>query len=84
MIAGMGDGELERVIGEELALLRPEVRAAHDRLEALLDDDFVEIGASGRRWERDAIIAVATKFVVARERRALEVHFSPGHRGAIR
>jgi hypothetical protein len=23
----------------------------------LLDDDFVEIGASGRRWERDEIIA---------------------------
>lgn len=57
MIARMGDGELERVIGEELALLRPEARAARDRLEVLLDEDFVEIGASGRRWERDAIIA---------------------------
>jgi hypothetical protein len=57
MIERMGDGEVERVIGEELALLRPEVRAARGRLEALLDEDFVEIGASGRRWERDAIIA---------------------------
>jgi hypothetical protein len=42
---------------QELALLRPEVRAGRNPLEALLDDDFVEIGASGRRWERDAIIA---------------------------
>lgn len=32
-------------------------RYAPSRVELLLDDDFVEIGASGRRWERDAIIA---------------------------
>ena len=57
MIASMSGCELERVIAAQMALLSPEVRTARDRLEVLLADDFVEVGASGRRWERDAIVA---------------------------
>ena len=44
----------------ELALLSPEVRANAERLRTLLRDDFVEIGQSGRRWNRDEIIADLT------------------------
>ena len=47
---------VDDVLGFEMELLRPEVRASRERLESLLDDDFVEIGASGRRWTREAII----------------------------
>ena len=57
MIGSVGDALLDQVIDAELALLRPEVRASRDRLDELLDDDFVEIGASDRRWDRDTIIA---------------------------
>lgn len=49
--------DLDVVVAGELALLTAEVRADRERLEALLDDDFVEFGASGRRWERHEIIA---------------------------
>lgn len=56
MIGGMNDAGLGRAIEGELELLRPEVRADPERLGALLDVDFVEIGASGRRWERGALI----------------------------
>ena len=39
-----------------MELLRSDVRGDRSRLEALLDD-FVEIGASGRVWQREAIVA---------------------------
>ncbi len=57
MIIAVSDQGLDDVISAELDLLRPEVRANRTRVELLLDEDFVEIGASGRRWKRDAIIA---------------------------
>jgi hypothetical protein len=41
----------------ELELLTPAARRSPARLEELLDPDFTEIGASGRLWTRDAIIA---------------------------
>lgn len=44
----------------ELRLLDPRVRASADVLTTLLHPDFREIGASGRLWERDTIIAVLT------------------------
>lgn len=47
----------------ELALLTPEVRGDRSRLEELLHPDFVEVGASGRRWTRsemiDALVATS-------------------------
>ena len=52
----MSEADLERVIEAELELMTPGVRASRERLELLLDDDFVEIGASGRRWLRDEIV----------------------------
>ena len=40
----------------EQELLRPEVRASRAALEALLAADFIEIGRSGRVYDREGII----------------------------
>jgi len=40
----------------ERELLRPEVRASRPALEALLAADFIEIGRSGRVYDREGII----------------------------
>lgn len=40
----------------EMALMQPEVRHNRIRLEALLDEEFCEIGASGRAWSREEIL----------------------------
>jgi hypothetical protein len=42
--------------GLEERLLTPEVRATRAELERLLHEQFVEIGASGRMWDRAAIV----------------------------
>jgi aminoglycoside 3-N-acetyltransferase len=41
----------------ERELLDPACRVDPDRVAALLADDFVEIGASGRVWNRDDVVA---------------------------
>ncbi|MCR8714542.1 DUF4440 domain-containing protein [Stenotrophomonas indicatrix] len=45
--------ELERL---ERALHRPQVRADHERLAALLDEDFREIGSSGQCYGREVAL----------------------------
>ncbi|MFF8590492.1 DUF4440 domain-containing protein [Streptomyces sp. NPDC015220] len=45
-------------IDGELRLLDPEVRAVPARVLELLDPEFTEIGASGRRWDRVSILQV--------------------------
>jgi hypothetical protein len=52
------DSAVESVIEGELALLDPEVRRSHERVGALLHPGFHEFGASGRHWDRAAIIAL--------------------------
>lgn len=44
----------------ERTLLEPEVRRDAERLKALLSEDFIEIGRSGRIFDRDAMIASLT------------------------
>jgi hypothetical protein len=51
------EDEVAVVTKREAALLTPEVRGSLDLLEELLDPDFREIGASGRLWTRDEVIA---------------------------
>ncbi|WP_374986921.1 DUF4440 domain-containing protein [Streptomyces fradiae] len=56
-----------RVVGEpdpvaaavagELRLLEPAVRASRAEAGRLLDPEFTEVGVSGRRWTRDAMLA---------------------------
>jgi glyoxylase I family protein len=40
----------------EERLLRPDVRASRDELDALIDDDFIELGASGRTYDKRSVI----------------------------
>lgn len=44
-------------VAAELRLLDPEVRASPELVLELLDPDFVEFGASGRRWDRATVMA---------------------------
>ncbi|MEO1056937.1 MAG: AAC(3) family N-acetyltransferase [Actinomycetota bacterium] len=45
-------GDLAEVIARERELLDPACRANPDRVDALLADDFTEVGKSGRTWTR--------------------------------
>jgi len=44
-------------LGLERRLMRPKVRRSAAELKQLLAEDFVEFGSSGRRCDRDGIIA---------------------------
>lgn len=49
---------LRQIQHAEIALQSPEVRGDAARVDALLHDDFAEIGRSGRLWTRDEILAM--------------------------
>ncbi|MEU4683565.1 nuclear transport factor 2 family protein [Streptomyces xinghaiensis] len=51
------DAVAEAIAGE-LQLMDPDVRRSGQRAERLLDPDFLEVGASGRRWGRQEMLAV--------------------------
>lgn len=51
----MTAAELQRL---ELALLDPGVRRDRDQVAALLDEEFLEFGASGRVWTRETTFAL--------------------------
>ncbi|MEO6117294.1 MAG: nuclear transport factor 2 family protein [Pseudolysinimonas sp.] len=53
----MDAAELRGAIAAEQRLLEPAVRADPAAVSELLDDDFTEIGQTGRVWTRSAIIA---------------------------
>ncbi|MFG2989193.1 DUF4440 domain-containing protein [Streptomyces sp. NPDC048257] len=49
------DAVAEAMAGE-LKLMAPDVRASRSLAGRLLDPDFTEVGASGRRWDRQAML----------------------------
>jgi hypothetical protein len=53
----MSGAEVVGAVEVERQLLEPAVRADPQLVDALLADDFIEIGASGRVWTRDDTIA---------------------------
>lgn len=55
-IDGVTDGVAEALAGE-LELLTPRVRASRELAGRLLDPDFTEVGASGRRWDRETMLS---------------------------
>ena len=57
MARGAGDEDVQAAIAGELRLLDPAVRQDPAQVAALLDPDFFEFGASGRRWLRAEMIA---------------------------
>ncbi|MFP1627913.1 DUF4440 domain-containing protein [Streptomyces sp. 5K101] len=54
------DRAVQAAIDGEMRLLDPEVRASPARVLELLDPEFTEIGASGRRWDVESILAVTS------------------------
>ncbi|WP_350278067.1 DUF4440 domain-containing protein [Kribbella sp. HUAS MG21] len=51
------DEGVRAAVDGELWLLLPEVRGSAELVDVLLDPEFVEVGASGRRWDRAAMVA---------------------------
>lgn len=49
--------DLRDVLANELRLLDPAVRRSRDAMLRLLHEDFRKVGASGRAWDRDALIS---------------------------
>ncbi|MFE1754742.1 nuclear transport factor 2 family protein [Streptomyces anandii] len=49
--------QVEAAVAAELRLMDPAVRASRERAMDLLDPEFVEVGASGRRWTYDEMLA---------------------------
>ncbi|MDQ0986165.1 nuclear transport factor 2 family protein [Streptomyces sp. V2I9] len=49
--------DVNAAIQGELRLLDPAVRLSRSAAEALLDPEFVEVGASGRRWTYEEMLA---------------------------
>lgn len=54
-------------IDAELRLLDPEVRACSALVLELLDPEFVEFGASGRRWDVESVLSVTGSGSVSSE-----------------
>ncbi|MEV2259623.1 DUF4440 domain-containing protein [Streptomyces anulatus] len=51
---------VQAAIDAELKLLDPGVRASRALVSDLLEPEFVEFGASGRRWDATSILAVTS------------------------
>ena len=51
-----GETVADEILSLELALARRDFSALEVGLEAILDDGFIEFGASGRRWDRATMI----------------------------
>ena len=60
MTGSQPDEDVQLVIGLELQLLQPQVRASAGELDRLLHPDFCEFGASGRRWDKPEMILALT------------------------
>ena len=53
----MTTDDMREVTEKELSLLTSAVRSSPSEVDALLDSEYQEIGASGRLWTRASIIA---------------------------
>ncbi|MFF1344916.1 DUF4440 domain-containing protein [Streptomyces sp. NPDC058322] len=49
--------DVREAIAGELRLMDPSVRMSRSLARQLMDPDFVEVGASGRRWTYDEMLA---------------------------
>ncbi|MFF4911003.1 nuclear transport factor 2 family protein [Streptomyces sp. NPDC001260] len=58
---------VQAAIDAEMRMLDPEVRASPERVLELLDPEFTEIGASGRRWDVESILTVTSGGSVSAE-----------------
>ncbi|WP_329275243.1 nuclear transport factor 2 family protein [Streptomyces sp. NBC_00691] len=61
------DLDIAEAVAGELALLDPAVRVSRARAAELLDPAFVEVGASGRRWTYEEMLAALPEMSGATE-----------------
>ncbi|THA85384.1 DUF4440 domain-containing protein [Streptomyces sp. A0592] len=54
---GMDAEGVAEAVACEMQLMSPGVRTSRALTERLLDPEFVEVGASGRRWDRESMLA---------------------------
>ncbi|ARP73747.1 DUF4440 domain-containing protein [Streptomyces pluripotens] len=66
-MADESEQAVQAAIDGEMRLLDPEVRASPARVLELLDPEFTEIGASGRRWDVASILTVTSGASVSPE-----------------
>ncbi|MFE7598395.1 DUF4440 domain-containing protein [Streptomyces sp. NPDC057494] len=52
-----GDDSVAEVIEREMQLMSPAGRSSRALSEQLLDPEFVEVGASGRQWDRQSMLS---------------------------
>ncbi|MFJ8979516.1 DUF4440 domain-containing protein [Streptomyces sp. NPDC102282] len=62
-----GERSVQAAIDGEMRLLDPAVRASPDRVRELLDPEWTEIGASGRRWDVRTVLKVTGGATVSAE-----------------
>lgn len=55
------DDSIQAAVAGEIRLLDHEVRSSAILMGELMDPEFFEIGASGRLWDRDSIIAALSQ-----------------------
>ncbi|MDV9189792.1 nuclear transport factor 2 family protein [Streptomyces sp. SR27] len=51
------DSVVAEVVERELQLMSPAVRSSRALSDRLLDPEFTEVGASGRRWDRESTLS---------------------------
>lgn len=73
-MAGMDESALATVLDLERELQSPEARADEGRLRHLLAPDFLEVGASGRQWDRDSILDLLRDESTDESADPIEVH----------
>ncbi|WP_406324057.1 DUF4440 domain-containing protein [Streptomyces sp. NBC_01637] len=59
-MADESERAVQAAVATEMRLLDPDVRASPSLVCELLDPEFLEIGASGRRWDATSILAVTS------------------------
>ncbi|MFD5063376.1 DUF4440 domain-containing protein [Streptomyces sp. NPDC058394] len=68
-MADESERAVQAAIAAEMRLLDPDVRASPSLVSELLDPEFLEIGASGRRWDATSILTVTSDGSVVPEAR---------------
>ncbi|MDQ0688436.1 hypothetical protein QFZ56_007399 [Streptomyces achromogenes] len=58
---------VQAAVDAELRLLDPKVRASRALVSELLDPEFTEFGASGRRWDARSVLSVTSGASVSAE-----------------
>jgi hypothetical protein len=53
--------DVQEAIDRERLLFWPEVRGSAEQVDGLLDPEFTEVGASGRLWDREAMVAALSR-----------------------